>query len=324
MTAQPPDVDAVTALVADASRAPSLHNAQPWSFRYLRDIGVLRLYADPRRALPHTDPDQRGLHIGCGAALLNLRVSAAAAGLAPLVRLLPEPGYPDLLAEAHLCAAGPPDGELAPLGPAVRRRHCSRLPFHDQAVPAAERERLCDAAAAEGAQLLFPGAWHTDSVLDLVRDAEGREALAPEVRGETESWTHPGPAGCAVRKPPAEGRDGCLPSEDPPALARAHADLADAPGIPGAGPEADGPAAPPGPATAAHYRRPAARRSGRRGDRLPGQHATPPVRLWSSATPPPAGVESEPRRRRTKGLPDHRPPHRLRRAEPPAADRRKP
>ncbi|MGW1650115.1 Acg family FMN-binding oxidoreductase, partial [Streptomyces eurythermus] len=41
MTAQPPDVDTVTALVADASRAPSLHNAQPWSFRYLRDIGVL-------------------------------------------------------------------------------------------------------------------------------------------------------------------------------------------------------------------------------------------------------------------------------------------
>ncbi|MFF5470738.1 Acg family FMN-binding oxidoreductase [Streptomyces achromogenes] len=197
MTAQPPDVETVTALVADASRAPSLHNAQPWSFRYLRGIGVLRLYADPRRALPRTDPDHRGLHIGCGAALLNLRVSAAAAGLAPLVRLLPEPACPDLLAEAHLCATGPPDGELALLGPAVRRRHSSRLPFRDEAVPAAVRENLCEAAAREGAQLLFPGAWHIDSVLDLVRDAEGREAADPEVRGETERWTHPEPTGRA-------------------------------------------------------------------------------------------------------------------------------
>lgn len=184
MTAEPLDVNVVTALVADAAAAPSLHNAQPWTFRYMRDIGVLRLYADLERTLPRTDPDNRGLHIGCGAALLNLRVAAAAAGLAPLVRLLPDPAYPEFLAEVHLCGIGPPDRALAQLGPAIRRRHSSRLPFRDEEIPAAVRRRLYDAAGAEGAQLLFPGGWHVQTILDLVRDAEGREAVDPDIRGK--------------------------------------------------------------------------------------------------------------------------------------------
>ncbi|AOR29955.1 nitroreductase [Streptomyces fodineus] len=190
MTAEPPDVNAVTALVADAAAAPSLHNAQPWAFGYLRQIGVLRLFADPERALPRTDPENRGLHIGCGAALLNLRVAAAAAGLAPVVRLLPDPAYPEFLAEVQLCGTGPPDGALAQLGPAIRRRHSSRLPFRDEGIPAAVREKLSEAARDEGAQLLFPGAWHAQSILELVRDAEESEALDPDVREETARWTH--------------------------------------------------------------------------------------------------------------------------------------
>ncbi|MGX4695289.1 Acg family FMN-binding oxidoreductase [Streptomyces sp. JNUCC 63] len=206
MTAQPSEVNTVKALVADAAAAPSLHNAQPWTFRYLRDIGVLRLYADLERTLPHTDPENRGLHMGCGAALLNLRVAAAAAGLAPAVRLLPDPTCPQFLAEVHLRGTGPPDGALARLGPAIRRRHSSRLPFRDEAIPAAVREGLYEAARAEDAQLLFPGAWHMQSILELARDAEGREALDPQVRGETTQWTHTEPSGTA-------GADDGIPGE---------------------------------------------------------------------------------------------------------------
>ncbi|WP_225823946.1 Acg family FMN-binding oxidoreductase [Streptomyces naphthomycinicus] len=197
MTAEPLDVNAVTALVADAAAAPSLHNAQPWSFRYLRDVGVLRLYADLKRALPRTDPENRGLHVGCGAALLNLRVAAAAAGLAPIVRVLPDQAFPELLAEVHLLGTGTPDGALAGLGSAIRRRHSSRMPFRDEAISAATVDRLCEAARAEGAQLTFPGAWHVRSILELVQDAEGRETRAPEMREETARWTHTEPAGVA-------------------------------------------------------------------------------------------------------------------------------
>ncbi|SEB87290.1 Nitroreductase family protein [Streptomyces misionensis] len=190
MTAEPVAVSTVAALVEDAALAPSLDNAQPWRFRYLRDTGVLELYADLERTLPHADPENRGLHLGCGAALLNLRVSAAAAGLAPDVRLLPDPGRPDLLAEVRPHGTGAPDGALARLHPAVRERHSSRFPYRDEDIPAAVKERLYDAARAEGAQLLFPGAWHVRSILELARDAEGREAQDPQRRAETARWAH--------------------------------------------------------------------------------------------------------------------------------------
>ncbi|MEU6577564.1 nitroreductase [Streptomyces sp. NPDC046805] len=197
MTAPAPDAGTVTALVADAVAAPSLHNAQPWIFRFLSADGVLRLYADPARALPRTDPDARGLHVGCGAALFNLRVAAAAAGLAPDVRLLPDPADAELLAEVGLRATVSPDQALARLHPAIRRRHCSRRPFREQDIPAPLEALLYEAARSEGAQLLFPGAWHVRSLLELVRDAEGREAVDPGVRGETARWARTEPRGTA-------------------------------------------------------------------------------------------------------------------------------
>ncbi|MFC5201102.1 Acg family FMN-binding oxidoreductase [Streptomyces kaempferi] len=206
MTAQPLDMDTVSALVAAAVAAPSLHNAQPWRFRFVRADADLRLYADLERSLPRTDPDGRGLHLGCGAALFNLRVAAAAAGLGPVLRLLPDPGHTDLLAEVDLRGSAPPDETLIPLHPAISRRHSSRLPFRDEEIPTALMERLCDAAHVEGAQLLFPGAWHVRSILELVQDAEGREALDPGVRGETAQWARTEP-------PPPEGAPQGVPVE---------------------------------------------------------------------------------------------------------------
>ena len=68
-------------LVGAAVAAPSLHNTQPWRFR-VRDGGaVIELLADPARMLPAADPGGRAAHIACGAALFNLRMAAAVAGL---------------------------------------------------------------------------------------------------------------------------------------------------------------------------------------------------------------------------------------------------
>ncbi|MEU8712471.1 nitroreductase [Streptomyces sp. NPDC048663] len=253
MTSEPVDTHTVEALVADAVAAPSQHNAQPWSFRYLRDTGVLCVYADLRRALPHTDPQRRGLHVSCGAALLNLRVAAAASALAPVVRLLPEPDRPDLLAEVRLCGTGPPDTQLAVLRPAVARRHSSRHPFQDEEIPFAIRESLCRAAEAEGAQLLFPGGWHARQVLDLVWDAEQWEAQDAQVRDETVRWTHAEPTGavappdgiCAEAFGPVR-RDGSAPVRDfaagRPMPDRPRASFEKAPNIALLGTTDDGPA----------------------------------------------------------------------------------
>lgn len=77
--------------MAEAAAAPSMHNAQSWRFRFLTGERVLLMRADPERAMPRSDPDSRALHIGCGAALFNVRVAAAHANLVPQTRLLPEP-----------------------------------------------------------------------------------------------------------------------------------------------------------------------------------------------------------------------------------------
>ncbi|MFF4084674.1 hypothetical protein ACFYZN_35550 [Streptomyces sp. NPDC001777] len=75
-----------------------MHNAQPWKFRYGCRSRTLTLRADFERAMPKADPPSRALHIGCGAALLNLRVSAAHHGLDAVTALLPVPSEPAVLA----------------------------------------------------------------------------------------------------------------------------------------------------------------------------------------------------------------------------------
>ncbi|GAA3655075.1 Acg family FMN-binding oxidoreductase [Streptomyces chitinivorans] len=196
----------VTAAVRDAAAAPSMHNTQPWRFRYLRSEGAFQVRADFGRALPHADPDGRALHISCGAALFNLRVALAHEGLRPVTRLLPDPDDPALLAVVR--PAGPGDGEgggsggdgedgIGALHPAVHRRHTSRRPFTGAEIPQALRTALSDAALREGALLDFPGPRHLRWVLELVEEAEARNRAD---RGEAEDlahWTRTGAAATA-------------------------------------------------------------------------------------------------------------------------------
>jgi hypothetical protein len=216
------DDKTVVNLVAEATAAPSMHNAQPWRFRFLTGERLVQLYADPERAMPRSDPDNRALHIGCGAALFNLRVAAAHADLGAETRLLPEPQHPLLLAAVHLAdpAGRPRDDDLARLYPVIRQRHTSRHPFADKEVPEDVRATLEDAAAREGAELLFPDAWHAETVLDLVHDAESRDVMDPHANEDLVRWTRLGPeADTAVDGVPEYAfgpriRDGKAPVRD--------------------------------------------------------------------------------------------------------------
>src|SRR3954454_12895482 len=76
-------------IVADATRAPSMHNSQPWRFRLTGP--TIDLLLDPRRQLPVVDSTGRAARIACGAALYNLRLTLAVRGTPPLVALLPDP-----------------------------------------------------------------------------------------------------------------------------------------------------------------------------------------------------------------------------------------
>ncbi|MEW2632980.1 nitroreductase family protein [Streptomyces sp. NPDC048389] len=187
MPIRTPDTTPVTSWVTDATRAPSMHNAQPWRFHYAEADGVLSLRIDPSRRMPHTDPSSRGLHLGCGAALFNLRVAAARAGWEPRVRLLPDTADPEALAVITFVENGERD-DIADLYPAIGRRRTSREPFRDEAVPEALLDGLRGAALSEGARLDLPGEWQIQAVLDLVRDAEQAEQLSPAVLEEIARW----------------------------------------------------------------------------------------------------------------------------------------
>ncbi|MGA6174669.1 Acg family FMN-binding oxidoreductase [Streptomyces sp. NPDC012600] len=201
-------VETVTSLVEDAVTAPSMHNAQPWRFVHRAGTRSLALYGDPSRTLPTGDPDGRGLHLGCGAALFNLRVSAAHHGWDTATELLPDARDPWHLADVVLREPGPadpgsdassaapgPDAGPADLYPALRQRHTSRFPFSDERIPGEILDGLRGAALLEGCRLIVPGSWHSDAVLDLVRDAELFESADAALREEIASWTRTGRAG---------------------------------------------------------------------------------------------------------------------------------
>ena len=200
MPARPLTDDTITALVADATAAPSLHNAQPWRFRYNRAARTFRLRADLARSMEHTDPHGRALHIGCGAALLNLRVAVAHAGWRAVTELLPESGDPGLLATVQLTAPEPGGDGLARLHGAISRRHTSRRPFEERDIPPDVRNALRDAAALEGARLEFPGPEHVHAVLETIREAEDWDYQDRDKDEDLARWTHLGPG-----TPPPDG-----------------------------------------------------------------------------------------------------------------------
>ncbi|MGW1106860.1 Acg family FMN-binding oxidoreductase [Streptomyces sp. NPDC002540] len=188
------DDTTLAGLVADATAAPSMHNAQPWRFRYTRHNRTFALRADFERAMPEADPTTRALHVGCGAALLNLRVSAAHHGLDALTTLLPEPSDPAVLATVGLnvrpdARREPADEALAALHPAIRDRHTSRYPFDEQVIPEDVRAQLADAARIDGANFAFLSPIHLETVLELIRDAEGYDRGDPAREAEQERWT---------------------------------------------------------------------------------------------------------------------------------------
>lgn len=122
-----PTDDVIRSAVALASRAPSLHNSQPW--RWVKEHDSLNLFGDPDRVLPSTDAFGRQMIISCGVALNHLQAAFAAAGWDTNVERLPDPSHRLHLAKISFQPSvniSEPEVERAD---AIARRRTDRLPF---------------------------------------------------------------------------------------------------------------------------------------------------------------------------------------------------
>jgi nitroreductase len=178
----------VAELVAAATMAPSMHNTQPWRFRFEPASQTIDLYSDPARTLRFGDPDGRALHIACGAALFNLRLAAAVAGRHPVVRPIPDPGQRLLLATVRLAGPCQPQQHEIELHAAIAARRTNRSPFSGRPVPPGVRAELAEAARVEGAILHFPDRQEASRLLRLAADAERNLLADPGYRAELARW----------------------------------------------------------------------------------------------------------------------------------------
>lgn len=163
--------------IRSATRAPSLHNSQPWRFRIGR--GRVDVYADLGRQLAVADPGGRELMMSVGAAAYTLRLALLYHGYPSSAELFPEPGDPDLVVRVTTGEPAAASHETVALAAVIGCRHTNRWPFAPCAVPGRATERLRSAARREGACL---------SVADPARTlAEARRA-DEELRGRPDYW----------------------------------------------------------------------------------------------------------------------------------------
>ncbi len=184
-------VEVLEELVAAAVLAPSSHNTQPWLFE-LHD-GEVDLHADRIRSLPVNDPDDRELTISCGCALRNLELAAGEHGLTPTVSVLPDDGWPDLLARVRLEPS--PDGMRSDWASARRTRRTTRGPFDDgpetDPVDDGTAGDLAASVEAFGVTAHLVEGEERDLLADLVAEGDRVQFADPHWRRELASWMHP-------------------------------------------------------------------------------------------------------------------------------------
>jgi len=208
----------VTAILAAAARAPSVHNTQPWRFA----VGeyAIDLYADPSRRLSQ-DRDGRQMLISCGAALFGLRLAVRGLGYLPVVSLFPDPAHPGLLARVALGPAAPATEAERRMLTALPHRHTHRGPFDPGPLPAGLLPGLQHDALAEGATLALVAApARYEKLAALVAEGRRMQARGAGARAEIRRWTRPpgSPARdgvpAAAFGPARPGRPGRLAQRD--------------------------------------------------------------------------------------------------------------
>jgi hypothetical protein len=187
MTSSTPQGVPIRGLVELATRAPSVHNTQPW--RWCVDGERLSLFADTSRQLRYADPDGRDLVISCGAALHHLQVAAAAAGWRASIRRMPNP-YNDTQLATISFRPEPATPDVVLTRDALTKRRTDRRRPRSWPVPRDRLDGLLALGPHAGVTVIaVVSARARSDLLQILAEAEKVQRLNQDYVDEIVSWT---------------------------------------------------------------------------------------------------------------------------------------
>jgi nitroreductase len=184
MSSRFPGSRTIHAVLLLATRAPSIHNSQPWRWKVGDES--LRLYADPGRHLPNTDPDSRDLLLSCGASLHHAVVALAAMGWKAKVHRLPDPLHPEHLATIEVSRHPASEVDVA-LAAAIPRRRTDRRHYAWWPVPDADIALIATRTA--GAEVMLRRVASLPKLQEIVAQAVWQHATDHDYLTELTAWS---------------------------------------------------------------------------------------------------------------------------------------
>ncbi|MGW6702122.1 Acg family FMN-binding oxidoreductase [Nocardia sp. NPDC055049] len=182
-----PDIDTVRTVFGHASRAPSLHNSQPWRWRW--DGTTAALSVDPERLLPATDMFNREGVVGAGVMLNHAEVAWGAAGWQTRVTTFPDPAVRSHLASLEpVCPHDPTEPEQL-LGEAIERRYSDRMPMSEPSGWQTTSQILEFIAGRSGTTTTFLDPAASAALHQISAMTAGFRRYDPKYQAELSWWT---------------------------------------------------------------------------------------------------------------------------------------
>ncbi|OBG17523.1 NAD(P)H nitroreductase [Mycolicibacterium celeriflavum] len=207
-SAEFPDVDAIRTALSLATRAPSVHNSQPWLWKVGEES--LHLYADRSRHLPSTDADQRDLIVSCGISLHHAVVGLAALGWRTKVHRFPNPADRNHLASLELTGSEPSASDVA-LAAAIPQRRTDRRHFSYWPISLADIATIGARLARMG--VLMRRVEMTTDIRAIVAQAVWQHTHDDAYLAELAAWSgkHAATSGVPARNIPESGPTAQVP-----------------------------------------------------------------------------------------------------------------
>lgn len=170
--------------------APSALNTQPWLFT--AGERHIDLYADRRRGLAVSDPEDRQLTISCGAALAFLTVAMKRFGRVPIVHTFPNLSNPDHLATIKWGGIHEPVPATLRIFEAMKHRNLQVGTLSGKTPSEILMEDVLDDLDRPGIRIeRLTDLQERARVGELIFEARRVQEADGSFRRERENWSHP-------------------------------------------------------------------------------------------------------------------------------------